>query len=184
MSANSPAISVIIPLYNAKKYIEQAVDSVLDQTFKDVNVLVIDDCSTDGSYELVQSRYGDNERVTLMRNRKNVGPIRNYDIGIFMATGKYVAILDNDDVYLPNALETLYALAERQGADVVSSFGFLHAHSEDIPRNFSGTFVPEISGTPTNQITVITPPQKIFRLSSTSTYRESTDYGALGINYT
>ena len=164
-----PKISILIPTYNRKHYIADAIDSVLNQTFKDVGVLVIDDCSTDDSYELVQSRYGDNERVTLMRNRKNVGPIRNYDIGIFMATGKYVAILDNDDVYLPNALETLYALAERQGADVVSSFGFLHANSEDIPRNFSGTFVPEISGTPTNQITVITPPQKIFRLSSTST---------------
>ena len=158
MQADYPAITVIIPMYNAKKYIEQAVDSILNQSFKDVSVLIIDDCSTDDSYEFVQSRYGDNPRVQLMRNKKNVGPWRNYDIGIRLATGKYIAILDNDDVFIPNALETMYNLAEGQSADVVSSFGFLHANSEHIPKDFSGQFVPEISGSPTNQITVFAPP--------------------------
>ena len=70
MKSDYPAITVIIPMYNATKYIEQAIDSILNQSFKDLNVMVIDDCSTDGSYEFVQSRYGNNPRVQLVRNKK------------------------------------------------------------------------------------------------------------------
>ncbi|MBR1580417.1 MAG: glycosyltransferase family 2 protein, partial [Selenomonadaceae bacterium] len=155
MKTDTPMITVIIPMYNAKKYIEQAIDSVLNQTFKDVGVLVIDDCSTDDSYELVQSRYGDNERVTLMRNRKNVGPLQTRNLGFRLATSKYIAMLDNDDVFLPNALEVFFNIAETQKADVVSSFGTLHSMGENIPKDFSGQFIPEIFGSPIRDATVL-----------------------------
>lgn len=167
MKSDYPAITVIIPMYNATKYIEQAIDSILNQSFKDLNVMVIDDCSTDGSYEFVQSRYGNNPRVQLVRNKKNSGPIATRNLGFRLSNSKYIALLDNDDVMVPGVLEAFYNIAENQKADVVSSYGLLHSRNENIPRDFSGQFIPEIFGTPIKQPFVIaepTPPP--FRLFS------------------
>ena len=156
MKSEIPAISVIIPMYNAEKYVEQAIDSVLNQTFKDLEVIVIDDGSTDGSYALVQSRFGDNDRVRLMCNRKNQGSALTRNTGMRSARGKYIALLDADDVFLPNMLEILHHVAETQNADVVSTCGWLFSQGEDIPRDFSGQFTPAFDGTPVRQITIIT----------------------------
>ena len=159
-----PMISVIMPVYNTKQYVQQAVDSVLNQTFKDLQLILIDDCSTDGSYELLQELYGKNERVKLLRNARNLGVWRTENRGIRNAVGKYIAFLDNDDVHLPNALERLYNVAESQQADVVSSFCWLQSESEDIPKNFAGKFNMISEGTPVQQVTVISPPSDDFQI--------------------
>jgi len=119
----SPEISVIIPLYQAKAYIEACVDSVLGQTFQDFELLIVDDESTDGGWELCQARYGKDARVRLLRQTQNqgTGPARNR--GIEEAHGKYLAFLDDDDAILPDMLEKLHAAAERHQADVVTAAG-------------------------------------------------------------
>ena len=66
-----PEISVIVPLYNARKYLQEAIDSVLAQTFQDFEIIVVDDCSTDGSWELVNRLYGENEKISLYRHEGN-----------------------------------------------------------------------------------------------------------------
>lgn len=155
MKAEVPMISVIIPMYNAEKYIEQAIDSVLDQTFKDVEVIVINDCSTDGSLELVRSRYENNPRVRLLHNRINRGVAKTRNIGMRAANGKYIALLDADDAYLPNMLETLYNVAETHDADVVSTSGWLFSEGEEIARDFSGRFTKMPDGTPVDRLTIL-----------------------------
>ena len=152
MNTTVPAISVIVPLYNAEKYVEQAIDSVLNQTFKDFNLIVIDDCSTDGSYDLVQSKYGNDARVRLMRNQKNQGAALTRNTGIRAATGKYIALLDADDAYLPNALELLYNAAETHQADVISSIGYLNTTISNV---IAGVLVPELDGALVKQATVM-----------------------------
>ncbi len=156
MTIEVPTITVIIPMYNAAKYIEQAVDSALNQTFKDIEVLIINDGSTDGSYELVRACYGDNPRVRLIDNRKNMGSALTRNTGIRSATGKYVALLDADDVYLPTMLETLYATAEHHQSDVVSSIGYLLSNGENISQNFSEQFRAVSECTPSQD--AIAPP--------------------------
>jgi len=96
-----PTVSVIIPAYNVKPYIGAAIDSVLDQTYRDFEVFVVDDGSTDGTYEVVQG-YGN--RVHLLRQpNRGVSAARN--AGIQASRGRYVAFLDGDDTWEPDKLE-------------------------------------------------------------------------------
>ena len=116
-----PAISVIIPLYNAEKYIGECLDSLLAQTFKNFEVVVVDDCSTDNSSAIVK-RYEPKfkGRLKLTKTRKNSGgPGIPRNLGIEISRGDYLSIIDNDDALTPTALEELYNLAKKFDADIV-----------------------------------------------------------------
>ena len=126
LTENLTAISVIIPMYNAEKYIAEGLDSILNQTFQDFEVIVVDDCSTDNSFKVVQS-YAEkfNGRLKLVSMEKNSGsesPPRNF--GLSLARGEYVLFLDADDFILGNALETLYNAAKKYDAEVVYSSSY------------------------------------------------------------
>lgn len=118
---NKTAISVIIAMYNAEKYIGECLDSILAQTFKDFELIVVDDCSSDNSNAIVQSytqKFGD--RLNLLRLKKNSGNngIPN-NTGLALSRGEYVIFLDSDDTITPDALEKLYIVAKNFDADVV-----------------------------------------------------------------
>lgn len=120
----TPKISVLIPLYNRKIYAEQCIFSVLVQTFQDFEIIIRDDCSTDGVYEFVQEKYSEEiskGKIKLLRNEKNLGESKTVNRLFKDATGKYFTILHNDDFYLPHALKHLYEIAEFCSADVVHS---------------------------------------------------------------
>ena len=119
---NIPAISVIIPLFNAEDFVGECLDSLLLQTFQDFEVIVVDDCSTDNGVKVVESyreKFGD--RLTISRTEVNSGGggyvPRN--IGLSLAKGEYIYFVDADDLVLLTALETLYAAAKENDADVV-----------------------------------------------------------------
>ena len=119
---NAPKISVIIPMYNRKHYIAQAIDSVLNQTFKDWELIVRDDGSTDGSADFVEQRYAEqisSGKIKLRRNEKNIGEFPTDNRLLRETTGKYIMILHSDDLYLPHALEHMFTVAEHFQADVV-----------------------------------------------------------------
>ncbi len=112
-------VSVIIPLYNARDFLKFTIDSVLNQTLKNLEVIVVDDCSTDGSLELCRELYGNNERVRIIQQPKNGGPGAARNTGIRSASGEYVAFVDSDDAILPDTLRNLFEAAQKFGADVV-----------------------------------------------------------------
>ena len=118
---NEPKISVIIPLYNAEKYIRECLVSVLASKFQDYEVLVVDDCSTDNSVAEVKKLLPHFDgRLKIFSTEKNSGGSgvpRN--IGIKNSSGKYVTFIDNDDMILPDALEIFFQTAEAYGAEVV-----------------------------------------------------------------
>ena len=118
---NGPAISVIIPLYNAEKYIGECLDSILAQTFKNFEVIVVDDCSTDISPAIVESykeKFGG--RLKLVHTKKNSGSgTEPRNLGLAYSRGEYLYFMDNDDTITPTALEELYTLAKKFDADVV-----------------------------------------------------------------
>lgn len=120
-----PEISVIIPVYNTSAYLQECVDSVLAQTFQDFEIIIVDDASTDNSLALCRKLYGNNSKVTIIHHEKNgtVGAARN--TGLMVARGKYIAFIDSDDLYMPNALACLWEWAEKYQADVIHSPGFL-----------------------------------------------------------
>lgn len=96
---DSPKVSVVIPVYNREKYVGDAIDSILAQTFPDFELLVIDDGSTDGSVEIVRS-YND-PRLRLVCNETNLGVPKARNRGIQLARGEYLAFLDSDDWAYP-----------------------------------------------------------------------------------
>ena len=117
-----PAVSVIIPMYNAERYVGECLDSFLAQTFTDFEIIVVDDCSTDSSRAIVESyapRF--NGRLTLIGTQKNSGntgyTARNK--GLNFSRGEYVYFADADDFVAENALELLYTSAKNFDAEVV-----------------------------------------------------------------
>ena len=135
---NAPKISVLIPMYNRRQYVEDCVNSVLNQTFKDFEIVIRDDCSTDGVFEFVKNRYA-NEisigKIKLFRNEKNLGESLNIRELLRGATGKYLTILHNDDVYLPKTLERLFYTAEKYSADVVHTSNFFTTDTDGSIKN-------------------------------------------------
>ena len=118
----SPAVSVIIPLYNAEKYLAECLDSILAQTFKDFELIIVDDCSTDSSCEIVEKNYMPkfDSRLKLYHTEKNTGSgVIARNIGIGHARGEYIYTMDNDDLITKTALEEMYSLAKEYDADVV-----------------------------------------------------------------
>jgi len=118
---NEPKISVIIPMYNAEKYIRECLVSVLASTFKDYEVLVVDDCSTDNSVAEVKKLLPHFDgRLKIFSTEKNSGgPGTPRNIGIKNSSGKYIFFIDNDDMILPVALENFFETAEAYGAEIV-----------------------------------------------------------------
>lgn len=102
ITITNETVSVIIPVYNDEKYIGQAIDSVLAQTYQDIEILVVDDASTDETSRLVQA-YGNAVKYVRLDQNEGVAVARN--AGLFLASGRYVAFLDSDDCWLPIKLE-------------------------------------------------------------------------------
>lgn len=107
----SALVSVIIPAYNRVKYIQQAVDSVLKQTYRSVELIVVDDGSTDGTFDLLQG-YGDRILLIHHERRVNRGQSASINLGLTKAKGKYIAILDSDDYWELNKLEVQVTFLE------------------------------------------------------------------------
>ncbi|AFY48356.1 glycosyl transferase [Nostoc sp. PCC 7524] len=97
-----PKITVIMPVFNGEKYIQTAIDSILNQTFTDFELIVIDDCSCDKSLEIIKS-YNDN-RIKLLENNTNLGVTKTKNKGIEKSLGEYIAFLDCDDYAYPSRL--------------------------------------------------------------------------------
>ena len=118
---NAPAVSVIIPMYNAEKFIGECLESILAQTFQDFEVIVVDDCSTDSSVKIIEQyipSFGG--RLKLSRMDKNSGSgAMPRNKGMELSHGEYVFFMDDDDLLTKTALEEMYTLAKDFDADVV-----------------------------------------------------------------
>ena len=127
-----PAISIILPMYNVEKYIGECLDSILNQTFQNFEVIVVDDCSTDNSAAIVKNyapRFGG--RLRLERTLENSGGCampRNK--GMVLSRGEYLIFLDADDTITSTALEELYSAAKHFDADVIACERFYQIPGE------------------------------------------------------
>lgn len=113
-------ISVIIPVYNTEKYLRECLNSVLRQTYVDLEVIAVDDGSTDGSGDILENFAKTDKRLKVIR-RENGGVSRARNTGLKAATGEYVAFVDSDDTINPDMYKTLESAAEKTGADIVTS---------------------------------------------------------------
>lgn len=119
MQSDFGLISIIMAAYNAERTIEQAIDSVLNQTYPDFELLVVNDCSTDRTAELVVKIAAKDSRVRLISNVKNSGVSYTRKHGLEEAEGSWIAILDSDDAWAPEKLEKQIELQNRTNADLL-----------------------------------------------------------------
>ncbi len=115
----NPLVSVIMPAFRHERYVGAAIESVLAQTIDDWELIIIDDCSPDGTWERI-GRYEDN-RITTLRHEVNCGAHATLNEGLALAHGRYAAVLNSDDVYRPARLERTLKHLEDTGATLVGT---------------------------------------------------------------
>ena len=117
-----PKISVIIPVYNAEKYLNKTLESILKQSLKDIEVICVDDGSTDNSKDIVEQYVKKDSRIHLLQNYKPLGiPAIPRNIGIQQAKGRFIAFLDSDDIWFPTKLEQQVRLFNHKKTAIVFS---------------------------------------------------------------
>lgn len=112
-------ISIVMPVYNTKDFVGKAIQSILDQTFKDYEFFIIDNGSTDGSGEIIDLYAAKDKRIKVIRNKKNVFIAEARNAAIEKLSGEYLYLIDSDDWVLPDMLEIMYAGAMKNKAQYV-----------------------------------------------------------------
>lgn len=113
-----PKVSVVIPVFNTSKYLKRCLDSVCNQTLPDIEIICVNDCSTDNSLSILKEYSQKDSRIKIIDLNKNKGAAAARNIGIKAATGQFIAFVDSDDLIDLNFYEKLYTQAIAQGADV------------------------------------------------------------------
>ena len=114
-------VSIVVPVYNAARYIRKTIDMVCEQTYKDWELILVDDASPDNSAEIISEIIeSSGKRIRLIRKERNAGAAEARNTGIDASAGRYIAFLDADDVWMPDKLEKQIAFMEKTGA----SFAF------------------------------------------------------------
>ena len=135
-TTKQPFITVVMPNYNGRRFVEQAIDSVLNQTYSNFELLVVDDCSKDDSLQLIQQKAQSDDRIRIIALEHNAGVANARNVGIKEAKGEFIALLDNADLWTEDKLERQLALAQK-GADIVyCSYDFIDEQNNSIKKPF------------------------------------------------
>ena len=130
-------LSYIVPVYKVEKYLEECVNSVLNQTYKNIEIILVDDGSTDSSGDMCDCFAKKNDNIRVI-HQKNGGLSVARNIGLSCAKGEYVYFLDSDDYIAEDALENLCLIAEKDSAEIVffDAHAFLDESNENIKQNY------------------------------------------------
>ena len=150
---NRIKVSVVLPVFQVEKYIEDCLDSVCAQSLTDLEIICVDDCGTDGSMDIVRRRAASDKRIRIVRNERNEGLAASRNHGLDLARGTYVYFLDSDDKITPDAMEELLRLSEDERLDAVvfcADFIYENAELEEKfrtnPAVFKGSYPDILTG--------------------------------------
>ena len=135
MDINLPLVSIVIPVFNRQNYIDDCIQSCLDQTYSNIEIVIYDNCSNDKTFLIAKGYEQKNNNVRVYKQEKNVGPVLNWLSAIKVANGKYLKILFSDDIIYPNFIsETLSKFSSEIGF-VISSFNMGENEKDSIIQN-------------------------------------------------
>lgn len=136
-----PQISVVVASFNGAKYIKLQLESILNQSEKNIKVIVCDDCSTDGTQDIIKTIAEQDSRVVFIQNASNMGFVKNFENALQLCQSKYIALCDQDDIWLPNHLELLHKEIDSKHLQAVaarytfmSSEGLDYTDTRSLPR--------------------------------------------------
>lgn len=124
-------ISIVIPVYNVEKYVSQCLNSVINQTEKDLEIIIVEDKSTDGSLGIIEEYAKKDKRIKLVKHTQNMGLSKTRKDGTLIASGEYVMHLDSDDYIEQNTCERLYQFIKTKSVDIVQ-FGTYLEYGENV----------------------------------------------------
>ena len=116
---NNPKISIIIPVYNVEKYISQCLDSAINQSLKDIEIIIVDDCGSDKSMDIAKEYAKNDSRIKIIKNSQNQGPFTSRNNAVLAANGEYLVFLDSDDFLDLRACEIAYNATKDGYYDIV-----------------------------------------------------------------
>lgn len=163
----NPLVSVIIPVYNVEKYLRQCLDSVINQTLKDIEIICVDDGSTDTSLEILKEYKEKDDRITILTQQNQyAGVARNH--GLSIAKGKYLSFLDSDDFFDLNMLKEMYNKAEIDKSDIVTCVFYDYDTKTGrkrlkAKRPFKSPFIPKTVNTTLFNMSSLNAWTKLFR---------------------
>ena len=132
-----PLVSVVMPVYNAERFLRQAIDSVLNQTYQNVELIAVDDGSNDGSLRILNEYKAKDSRVYVIQQKQNQGVANARNRGIQLAKGKFIALLDSDDVWEMTKINRQVALLAQEDADIAyCSLDFIDENGVRIKKPF------------------------------------------------
>ncbi len=132
-------VSVIITSYNYEQYIKEAIESVLNQTFQDYELIIIDDASTDNSYEIILEYARQNDKIKVIKNEKNQGLSSSLQSAVLSASGNWIAVLESDDVWDLNYLEKKINISKQypQVSFIYNNVDFIGENISEINQKYS-----------------------------------------------
>lgn len=170
-------VSIITPSYNCKQVFKATFESVLSQTYQDLEWVIVDDCSTDGSFEYIKELAKDDKRIVVLQTPKNGGSAVARNIGLKHATGRYITFLDSDDLLDPNYLECQLEFIKDNGPLISAGY---RRQAEHTCTDF---FVPEetdykkaLRGNPLSCLTTMYDREVIGDVFFNETYDRHEDY--------
>lgn len=137
-------ISVIIPCYNVEQYVEGAIGSLLVQTHTNLEVICLDDCSTDNTYVILQNLQKKDSRICVYKNEENIGVIKTLNKLISIATSDIIVRMDSDDYFEPTRIEELYTASQKYECNLVSSDYSVIDKEDKIISNHKGLYLPTL----------------------------------------
>lgn len=141
--SKSPLISTIIPLYNGEKYIKETLQSVLNQTYQNFEIIIVDDCSTDASSKIVKEF--DDSRIKYFFNEQNLGLNKNLEKGISLASGEYITLLGQDDMYTSDKFEKQLEYILSNNLDACYSSNYTYYSEDKIISNDLSKFAQKVA---------------------------------------
>lgn len=161
-----PIVSIVIPVYNSEKFLEQCLDSLICQSFSDMEIICINDGSTDHSLQILNAYAAKDERIRVFtKENEGKGAASARNMGMDHAVGKYIQFLDSDDFFEPDMLEKAFHQAETTDADIVVFGGYEYDHPTGC--NILVTYILDSSVIPDKKVfSYVDILEKIFQLSA------------------
>ena len=128
----NPEVSAIIPIFNCSKFIGKTVKSVQNQNIRDIEIILVNDFSTDNTLSIVEKLKNEDPRIKIINNKKNMGILYSRSIGTLLSKGNYIFPLDNDDMFLDNDIfQTISNIANESNIDIVEFKGIFQVYNKD-----------------------------------------------------
>lgn len=156
----NPKVTVLMAMYNGGQYLKSSLISVLNQTYRDFEFLIVNDCSTDNSKEIIFSL--NDPKIVVFDNEKNIGQTKSLNVGLRIAKGEYIARVDADDIVFENWLEKVMSVIEsNKNITAVSAQAFVIDHrnkiykTNDIPIDYENIVLRSIYRSPVNHVGIV-----------------------------